>query len=93
MWSSPCCARKRRQEMSCTDQRTGPHASLQTRAGYGVICDDPWFQFPRGAEQIYKTDLLVVKMINPLLDQLASRGDIAHAIWFAPQARANLVGR
>jgi hypothetical protein len=46
----------------------GPRASLQSRAFDGVIRDDPWLQFPRGEEQIYKTNLLVVKMINPLLD-------------------------
>ncbi len=58
--------------------------------GNGVIRDDPWFQIPRGAKKIYKTDLLCVKMIDPLLDQLSFRADIVDAVWFAAQAQCEL---
>ena len=83
---------KRLQQTSCMDQRAGPKPPFRLATGNGVIRDDPWFQFPRGAEQIYKTDLLFVKMIDPLFDQLSLRADIIHAVGFAAQARANFVG-
>ena len=47
-------------------------ASLHFRSGKRVIGHDPGFQFARTVEKIYITDPLRVKMINPLLNQLAS---------------------
>ena len=51
--------------------------------GSCVVGDHPWFQITRGVEKVYITDLLVVKMINPLFDQLSLGGDIVHSFRLA----------
>jgi hypothetical protein len=43
-------------------------------------------------EKVYKTHILIVNMVDPLLDHLPLRPDEVHAVRFDAHARSKFVG-